>query len=76
MSSLRCFTAPALLAMFLLAPAAGAREPASGPTEVRPLLIGAEVPSVTLTTPAGEALDLAEATKEKPAVLIFYRGGW
>jgi peroxiredoxin len=34
------------------------------------------VPEVTLRTADGEAFDLSAAVSRKPAVLIFYRGGW
>ena len=44
--------------------------------EVRPLLIGASVPDVGLETVAGETVKLQEQLGEKPAILIFYRGGW
>jgi peroxiredoxin len=44
--------------------------------EVRPLLIGAEVPNVTLQTAEGKPFDLKAAAAKKPAILIFYRGGW
>jgi peroxiredoxin len=44
--------------------------------DIRPLLVGTKIPGGTLTTSGGEQLDLAEAVKEKPAVLMFYRGGW
>lgn len=46
------------------------------PSEIRPLLIGAPVPEVTLQTVDGNPFDLATAVSERPAVLIFYRGGW
>lgn len=46
------------------------------PSEIRPLLIGAPVPEVTLQTVDGNPFDLAAAVSERPAVLIFYRGGW
>jgi peroxiredoxin len=43
---------------------------------IRPLLIGATVPPITLTTVEGQAFNLNEALKQKPSVLIFYRGSW
>lgn len=46
------------------------------PTEIRPLLIGAPVPKVTLQTVDGKPFDLGASVSECPAVLIFYRGGW
>jgi len=44
--------------------------------KVRPLLIGSAVPDVTLQTAGGKKFSLNEAVKEKPTILIFYRGGW
>ena len=44
--------------------------------EVEPLLIGAAVPSAKVVSQDGKTLDLAEVTKGKPSVIIFYRGGW
>lgn len=44
--------------------------------EVRPLLIGAEVPAVNLKTSDGKAFILRRHTTDKPSILIFYRGGW
>ena len=61
---------------------ASAREPDTArpvPTsaeDVRPLLIGASVPEVTLRTADGNAFDPGAAVSRKPVVLIFYRGGW
>lgn len=49
--------------------------PASA-ADVRPLLIGASVPEVTLRTADGKAFDLSAAVSRKPVTLIFYRGGW
>jgi len=41
-----------------------------------PLEVGAPVPATTLRTESGDAVKLAELVKNKPAVVIFYRGGW
>jgi peroxiredoxin len=43
---------------------------------IQPLMIGTQIPDLTLKTAAGESLDLRAAAKEQPLVLIFYRGGW
>ena len=48
----------------------------TSPQDVCPLLVGMRIPSVTLTTADGSALDLITAVEERPAVLVFYRGGW
>ncbi len=44
--------------------------------DVTPILIGQEVPKITLTTPEGKSVSLSALLKEKPTLLIFYRGGW
>lgn len=49
---------------------------AASAQDVRPLLVGATVPSLTLVSVDGEAFDLNEAIKSQPTILIFYRGGW
>ena len=43
---------------------------------VQPLLVGAEIPSVSLTLRDGSPCELAELIKTKPSIIIFYRGGW
>jgi peroxiredoxin len=44
--------------------------------QVRPLKVGDRAPSVTLRRPDGEPAELAGLYREKPTVLVFYRGGW
>ena len=44
--------------------------------DIKPLLIGASVPDVTLQTAERKSFDLKEAVAKKPTILIFYRGGW
>lgn len=66
--------------LILLFMAVGARaedgQIAGSPGEICPLLVGDTVPQLILTTLEGKSLDLNDALKEKPTVLIFYRGGW
>ncbi len=45
-------------------------------SDVHPILIGATVPKLALTTVNGSPFDLNAAITEKPTVLIFYRGWW
>jgi len=45
-------------------------------TEVRPILIGSALPKITLKDAAGKTVDLNASIGAKPAVLVFYRGGW
>jgi peroxiredoxin len=44
--------------------------------EVRPLLIGASVPDMALTSAAGNTFNLRKNLVKKPGIIIFYRGGW
>jgi peroxiredoxin len=47
------------------------------PEDVRPLLIGTQIPGdVELLTVAGAKTTLVEAMHDRPAVLVFFRGGW
>jgi peroxiredoxin len=49
---------------------------AASPQDVCPLLNGMRIPEVTLNTLHDAAFDLTKAVGAKPAVLLFYRGGW
>lgn len=44
--------------------------------DISPLLIGETLPTATLQDMNGVAVDLQNIIKEKPTVLVFYRGGW
>jgi len=44
--------------------------------DVHPLLIGHTVPDVELLTSEGTPFSLRQETAARPAVIIFYRGGW
>jgi hypothetical protein len=48
----------------------------TAPEEICPLLIGAEIPDVTLVTAGYESVVLREALATQPTILIYYRGGW
>ena len=52
------------------------REAASSAEETRPLKAGDRLPAVEVTDVEGRALDLSRVVAAKPAVIIFYRGGW
>lgn len=43
---------------------------------VQPLLVGTKIPTGTLRTSSGAAVDLAAMVAAKPTVLVFYRGSW
>lgn len=43
---------------------------------VCPIKVGMRVPPLILTTSEGRPFDVGEAIRQKPTVLVFYRGGW
>ncbi len=49
---------------------------AASPEQIQPLLIGSEIPELTLTAADGKSVDLRRLTSEQRTILIFYRGGW
>ncbi len=49
---------------------------ADSPQQIRPLMIGAHIPDVTLVTPDHKPVVLREALAKQPTILIYYRGGW
>ena len=49
---------------------------ATSPETVRPLLNGMTVPAISVLDQAGKTVDLTATIKQKPTVLVFYRGGW
>ncbi len=49
---------------------------APSPQDVCPLLNGMRIPKLTLNTADNAACDLNKAVNTKPALLVFYRGGW
>ncbi|MDH3626788.1 MAG: hypothetical protein OEV00_00420 [Acidobacteriota bacterium] len=56
--------------------AAVAAPPASSPSEVSPLDVGASVPDVQVRDRSGEFVDFRALIAGRPAAIIFYRGGW
>lgn len=50
--------------------------PATRAEEVRPMLLGAQIPDVTLRNVNGKDVNLRALVGEKPTILVFYRGGW
>ena len=67
-----------LLAVLAATSRADTHEPyiADSPDQIRPLLIGAHIPDVTLVTPDHQPVVLRDALAKQPTVLIYYRGGW
>ncbi|MGH8123808.1 MAG: peroxiredoxin family protein, partial [Rudaea sp.] len=49
---------------------------ASGPTKISPLLLGTALPDAAVQRLDGTATTLKQVVGGKPAVLVFYRGGW
>ena len=45
-------------------------------TDISPLLIGEKVPKTKVRSAKGKKVSLYKLLREKPIVLIFYRGGW
>ena len=70
------FAAVAMTVVCLLPYSNAEDRVAASPDSVRPLLIGATVPSVTLVSGDGQAVELGEVLSRKPTVVVFYRGGW
>jgi hypothetical protein len=70
--------AAVLLAPLVAAPLAAhpTDEVASAPDQIHPLLIGAQVPELTVKAGDGSDFDLNAALGKKRTILIFYRGGW
>lgn len=46
------------------------------PEDISPLLIGEQIPMISLTKASGDVVDLNQSVAEKPTILVFYRGGW
>ena len=72
----KTLAAVALMAACLSAVSSADGTVAPSPDSVRPLLIGATVPSVTLAGDDGKAVELGEVLSRKPTIVVFYRGGW
>jgi len=49
---------------------------APSPEQVTPLLNGLTIPAVSLTTADNTPVLLMDLVKQKPSVIVFYRGGW
>lgn len=46
------------------------------PNDISPLLTGEHIPAVKIPAADGQLFDLNAHIAQKPAILIFYRGGW
>lgn len=49
---------------------------ATAPDQIRPILLGSKMPDVKLATLANQPTTLKAQVGGKPAILVFYRGGW
>lgn len=49
---------------------------APSPEQVTPLLNGLSIPQVSLTTADNKTVQLTDLIKQRPSILVFYRGGW
>ena len=49
---------------------------ASTAEKIEPLLVGSSMPSVKLKNPSSKSVDLAELSKGKSTLVVFYRGSW
>ena len=73
----RYATAPTLLWLLLVLSASAARgEIASSAEETHPLAAGGAAPAFTARNADGSDFDFDPGALERPAMLIFYRGGW
>lgn len=46
------------------------------PEDISPLLIGESIPKATLRDANNKKTNLSKLVKQKPSVIVFYRGGW
>lgn len=55
---------------------ANAAKFAQNAESVKPLLVGSEIPSVKLSKIDGFEINIKDLVKNKPSIVVFYRGGW
>jgi peroxiredoxin len=65
-----------ILLFFSLVPVVLFSQVPSRAEDVRPKMVGEYVPDLVLKTSQARDIRLHDLLKKKPAVLIFYRGGW
>ena len=70
------FLITAMFVAFLSITSLQASDPVDAADRINPLLVGSQIPAITLTSKDGQEVDLTKAAGEKPIILIFYRGGW
>jgi peroxiredoxin len=64
------------LSMLLMVTTAGAYTAPADPAQVKPLNVGDRAPTFTVRTAKGDSYVFDANKRTKPALLIFYRGGW
>lgn len=62
--------------MLCLGTGLSAQDVPESANDIRPLLIGSDLPESSLSTLEGEEVSIRELTKKNPTVIVFYRGGW
>ncbi len=62
--------------VLLLIEVSGFAQVSELPENISPLLIGEIVPDLEVLNSKGHSINLLDDLKNKPSVLIFYRGGW
>ena len=73
---MRSFLRAALiLGVTLWSSAAWCEDPASA-WDVRPVMVGTKAPDVSFTSAKGKPLALKDRVKDRPLVLVVYRGLW
>lgn len=65
-----------ILFCFLLNISAVNAQTPKKPEDISPLLIGENIPNVSLIDSSGEPVNLATQIQKSNTVLVFYRGGW
>lgn len=61
---------------FFVGTAASAQSVAEDAAEINPVLTGTVIPNATVKTTEDRSVPIKELIREKPTVLIFYRGSW
>lgn len=49
---------------------------AKSPNAICPILVGSQIPEITLQDLDGKSFELNKALARKPTILIYFRGGW
>lgn len=71
----RLFLIPLLLAL-IVSCTSTEETPPSSVENINPLLIGQQIPDVTLQNASGQDVNLHKLVSENNTLIIFYRGGW